>query len=218
MIPPRDGRFISPASLEKLRATVIELFAAGSFASVGMRDIARRAGVGPATIYKYFGSKDALIFACIQPEIAELGRRLAAASAQHRMDTTRTRLHAFAHAFIGFYIEHLQIGEIVYLTLPARNWVENEAFIQTQQLGVGAEILRDGQARGEIRGDVAPELLIELLAGAVHRYMMRLLLSPGPHDPERHAEHLFAIFWPMLAQADSPSPSQRDHLGPLSRD
>ena len=199
MTPPRDGRLISTEHLEKLRGTVIELFAAGSFQSVGMRDIARRAGVGPATIYKYFGSKDELIFACIQPEMQQLGQRLLAVSEARRDAPTRSRFEGFAEEFVSFYAEHRQIGEIVYLTIPARNWVENRAFIQTQQLGVGAEILRDGQARGEVRTDVPPELLIELMAGAVHRYMMRMLLAPADERTgQQHAALLFSLFWPML--------------------
>jgi AcrR family transcriptional regulator len=198
MASSRDGRLISPESLERLRETVIELFAAGSFDAVGMRAIASQAGVGPATIYKYFGTKEELIFACIQPEITELGRRLVVASQTCSEAHTRERFGRFADTLIGFYIEHRQVGEIVYLTISARNWIENTRFIQTQQLGVGAEILRQGQARGEVRGDVPPELLVELLAGAVHRYMMRLMLTPGEHDPLAHSRRLQTIFWPML--------------------
>lgn len=199
MTAPRDGRLISKEHLEKLRGTVIKLFAAGDFESVGMRDIAKQAGVGPATIYKYFGSKDELIFACIQPEMQALGQRLLEVSAAHRDGPTRDRFYAFAEVFIGFYVDHRQIGEIVYLTIPTRNWVENLKFIQTQQIGTGVEILRDGQQRGEVRSDASPELLIALLSGAVHRYMMHMLLEePDGRTGREHAEMLFRLFWPML--------------------
>ena len=52
-----DKRKISPDALERLRTTVIELFAEGLFHQIGMREIASRAGVGLQTIYKYFGNK-----------------------------------------------------------------------------------------------------------------------------------------------------------------
>lgn len=194
----RDGRFIAPDSLERLRTTVIALFAAGTFRTVGMREIARQAGVGPATIYKYFGSKDELIFACIQPELLALGQQLRDATEQTRDLPTRQRFLAFGHAFVGFYLTHRQIGEVVYLTIPARNWIDNDAFVQTQQLALGAQILHEGQQRGEVRGDVPAPLLIELVAGATHRYLMRLLSTSEHHDPHEHAERLFRICWPML--------------------
>ena len=166
--------------------------------------IARGAGVGPATIYKYFGSKDELIFACVQPEVRELGRRLTDVGTTTAAQHTHERLQAFSRTFIGFYLTHRQIGEVVYLTIPARNWVEDANFIQTQQLAVGVEILQQGQERGEVRDDVSAVLLLELMAGAMHRYMMRLLLAGGEADSNAHADLLLSVFWPMLvAQAAS---------------
>jgi hypothetical protein len=109
----------------------------------------------------------------------------------------------FADIFISFYLKHRQIGEIVYLTIPVRNWIDNPAFIQVQKLAVGADILRDGQVRGEIRSDVSAEMLIDLMAGAIHRYMMRTLLSPTSLTEVAHADRLIGIFWPMIASSGS---------------
>ncbi len=58
--PELDRRKISADALERLRATVVELFASGLFHEVGMREIARTAQVSPKTIYKYFGDKERL--------------------------------------------------------------------------------------------------------------------------------------------------------------
>ena len=66
-----DKRTLAPEALENLRKTVIELFANGLFHEVGIREIASKAKVSPQTIYKYFGNKDELIFACIEPDLKE---------------------------------------------------------------------------------------------------------------------------------------------------
>jgi TetR/AcrR family transcriptional regulator, fatty acid metabolism regulator protein len=203
MAQDRDGRCIAPKSLERLRNVVIASFAQGSFRDLKIRDIARQAKVGPATIYKYFGSKDELLFACIQPEVQALGASLLAAKAASENEHSRERMRDFADIFISFYLKHRQIGEIVYLTIPVRNWIDNPAFIQVQKLAVGADILRDGQVRGEIRSDVSAEMLIDLMAGAIHRYMMRTLLSPTSLTEVAHADRLIGIFWPMIASSGS---------------
>ncbi|RPI08427.1 MAG: TetR/AcrR family transcriptional regulator, partial [Actinobacteria bacterium] len=44
----------------------LELFSERTFASTPMPELARRAGVGAGTIYRYFDSKDALVNALFQ--------------------------------------------------------------------------------------------------------------------------------------------------------
>ncbi|MBV9950429.1 MAG: TetR/AcrR family transcriptional regulator [Acidimicrobiia bacterium] len=75
----------------------VELFSSTGWASTGMRDIARRAGVSVETVYANFGSKGQLLMAALdvavvgdarampmreRPEFAELGRGSAAARAR----------------------------------------------------------------------------------------------------------------------------------------
>ncbi len=49
------------ARLERLREATRALASEGGYAAVTMRSVAERANVGPATVYRYFSSKDHLI-------------------------------------------------------------------------------------------------------------------------------------------------------------
>jgi AcrR family transcriptional regulator len=105
---------------ERNRALVVEA-AAAAFAEegldVGMAEIARRAGVGNATVFRRFASKDALIEAIVDARIAEL---LAAAQRAAEiedpwdalvdmLETTaalQARDHGFFQATEAFLLDH----------------------------------------------------------------------------------------------------------------
>lgn len=195
-----DRRKISPEALERLRRTVIELFAEGLFHEVGIRDVARRAKVGMPTIYKYFGGKDELIYACIEQDLRGLTEDLQTAVAGADPSDVRAQIQAFGLTFFGFYLTNRRIAEIVFLNVPARKWTVEPGFVQVEQLGLLAELLGKGQASGLVRTDVDPRTLVELLAGANGRYLVHLLTEhPHDFDPTREAEKIFAMLWPLVA-------------------
>jgi AcrR family transcriptional regulator len=67
----------SPDTRERVRHAAQEAFAASGFEQATIREIARRAGVDPALVHHYFGSKEELFVASMQlPE--EIGTRLPA--------------------------------------------------------------------------------------------------------------------------------------------
>lgn len=68
---------------------------------ISMDRIAAAAGVGKATLYRYFGTKEALLRACLQEVIDELGTRMEAAeeSAAAPPDRLRGILACMAETF-----------------------------------------------------------------------------------------------------------------------
>ncbi|WP_430331576.1 TetR family transcriptional regulator [Rhodococcus sp. ACT016] len=58
--PEPPARAGSAHNREAVQAAAAEMFAEQGFAATGVRDIARRAGVDPALVIRYFGSKEKL--------------------------------------------------------------------------------------------------------------------------------------------------------------
>jgi AcrR family transcriptional regulator len=88
-VPVRGRRPLgSPDARRAVLDAARELFAELGFERTTMRAVAARAGVDPALIYHYFGDKDGLLFAALQPpaDAATVFAGLAAAGA----DRTRT--------------------------------------------------------------------------------------------------------------------------------
>lgn len=57
---------------EVILDAAVKLFANKPFASIGMRDIARQAGISPASIYRYFSSRDAILMEVLGQKIQEI--------------------------------------------------------------------------------------------------------------------------------------------------
>lgn len=192
-----DRRNISSDTLEKLRSTVIDLFSKGLFHKVGIREIAKQAQVGPQTIYKYFGNKDELIFACIRPELARLNEELKGTVENTEGDALET-LKALISKFVGYYLNHRRLAEIVYMTIPARQWVVDPEFTQHETLNYFAKTLQQGQIEGSIRTDANAEELLDLMAGGFGRYITRKITNPNPINVDAECAHLYALAEPMF--------------------
>lgn len=192
-----DRRNISTDTLEKLRTTVIDLFSQGLFHKVGIREIAKQAQVGPQTIYKYFGNKDELIFACIRPELAKLNETLKQARDEGG-NNALDQLRQMIAAFVGYYLSHRRLAEIVYLTIPARQWVVDPEFTQHETLNYFIDVMRQGQDQGCIRTDARAEELVDLMAGGFARYITRKLSSPDPLNIDAECAHIYALAEPLF--------------------
>jgi AcrR family transcriptional regulator len=71
-VPVRGRRPLgSPDARRAVLNAARELFAELGFERTTMRVVAARAGVDPALIYHYFGDKDGLLFAALQPPVDE---------------------------------------------------------------------------------------------------------------------------------------------------
>ena len=199
-----DQRLIDHGALEKLRLTVIDLFAQGMFHQVGMREIAKRAKVGLATIYKYFGNKEELVFACIHQDLANLSEKLKAAHELTQADTAASQLQASLDTLIEFYLTHRQIAEIVYLNIPTRLWVSETHPMQVQQINMMKALMIKGQSKGEIRTDQDSEAMAQLLLGAIFRYIVAYLLNQLPQkQPAEVSKEIFNCLWPMLRASEA---------------
>jgi AcrR family transcriptional regulator len=105
-VPVRGRRPLgSPDARRAVLDAARELFAERGFERTTMRGVAARAGVDPALIYHYFGDKDGLLFAALQPpeDAATVLAGLASAA-----DRTGEEL---ARRLIGLWEERPEIRE-----------------------------------------------------------------------------------------------------------
>lgn len=158
----------SDARPAELTAAAFELFAEEGFAATRMEDVAARAGVSKATIYRYFDNKDALFEAvvkdAISPRFAE-AERLVDAFQGSTSDLLRTFFTVARGALAGPLPALLKMIVSESGTFPqlASLWVE---FGVGRLLGIVRRIVERGVARGEFR-PVDLEAIAPLLGAPV---------------------------------------------------
>ncbi len=107
---PRPPRADAARNRRRVLETAAELIRHRGVADVSMSEIARAAGVGKGTVYRAFGSRRALVEALLDEHERELQEEILHGSPPvgPGADPAR-RLAAFAHAYVAFLDEHLDL-------------------------------------------------------------------------------------------------------------
>src|SRR3954451_5661926 len=166
-LPRRDWR---QERRLKILAAAAELFAANSYDSVQMRDVAARAEVGKPTLYRYFPSKEELFLEVFKSGLDRLEAEIAAILAAK--EQPRRSLERLLHALLGALGG--QVAALRLLTddqsTVMRRW-RNE-FRRRRRPIVDAmrQILEAGVASGDFRAidlDTVPSMLIGIVRGGL---------------------------------------------------
>jgi AcrR family transcriptional regulator len=104
---------LSSGSLrERLIDVGVELVMAGAVGSVGLREVAREAGVSHGTPRRYFPTHKALLSAIASRGFADLGARFTAAV--DGIASPRARLEAIGRAHVRFAMERRGMFELMF--------------------------------------------------------------------------------------------------------
>lgn len=122
-------------------------------ASVTMSGVAAEAGIGRATLYKYFPDVEAILTAWHERQVNEHLRQLS--EVRDGADDAAERLRAVLTAFA--MISHHNHDGTELATLLHRG--EHVARAQRQLLALVRDLVAEGAAAGTLRDDVAPDEL-----------------------------------------------------------
>lgn len=163
---PVSSRNTVDAAARILRAAEA-LFSRHGYDGVSMSAIALQAGVSKANVFHHFSSKSALYLAVLQAacrDSAEHLNRLGADSG-----TLPERLSDFAENQLKHMLEQGRVTRLVLREL-LKGGEQQGRELAEQVFGDNfarlVDILRVGQARGELRADVDPAMVATALIGA----------------------------------------------------
>lgn len=155
--PDRPLRADARENREKLLATARERFAAAG-PEASLEGIARDAGVGIATVYRHFPTREALIEAVYRAEVEQVH-----ASAGQLL-SERTPADALA-AWLERFVEYAATKRGLGGALKAIGAAQADLFPRTRALLLEAigELLAAGVAAGEIRDDIGAEDVLTMI-------------------------------------------------------
>ena len=169
------GRPRSEASHQAIIHATLELLVEGGYRSLTMEAVRTRAGVGKATIYRRWSSKeelvrDAIVFMhddFVAPDTGSLRGDYEGLAARVIAAAERVGAATFMPRLLGDAANDPELHAIFYehLVEPRRNQLRS--------------VLERSVARGELRDDLDLEFVMDLFAGPI---VYRLLISGGDYS------------------------------------
>lgn len=193
--PQAPGRPRDPAVDQAILGTTFRLLAEHGYDAMSIEDVAVAAGVAKTTIYRRYAGKRELVVAALSsvarslpptPDTGDARRDLRAFVAQTLAAIMRDD---FGVSMVGTLL-------VKERTEPALMKAFREAVFRPR-MRIAADIARRGIERGQIRSDVDPDMVIELVSGS---FLTRHLV--GRPGDEAWLDDVLDTLWRGIATED----------------
>jgi AcrR family transcriptional regulator len=188
---PARPAVIGPASRRSARAyaailtATTDLLAEAGYGALTIEGVAARAGVGKATIYRWWPTKAALVIEAVSLALPMPTQTDTGDLRHDLLIAVRRVVHTFARTPTGAVIPALAADV---MSDPQLAEQFRNQLIRPRRSAV-VEVLRRAAARGELPPDVDIDVLLDVYAGAV---FYRVLVSGEPVT-DRLAEQLVGL-------------------------
>jgi AcrR family transcriptional regulator len=201
----KDRQSHSPSQLrpevrERLELAVLQIFSTTDFHRANLREIAKRAGVSFASIYKYYGNKEGLLFGTIDTVLKQLTERLI--DHLRGIENIKEKMRKAFWVELDFYERRPEVGRILFLTLPFRKWMEDKTYKQEKFINVYVDVLRQGQRDGFLNPNVRPGVFLDIMHGIVMMRFMMWIYRGQKESLQSNFDELFEMLWRAISNPD----------------
>lgn len=188
--PRKPGRPRSDEARRAILDSTFELLNQQGFNELSMEGIAARAGVSKATVYRWWPNKAALV---IDAFLRAVEPELHFTHSEPTLHSIREQMLRLTRMFVG------PLGKAIAAVIGAgQSEPEMLESFRCHWLAVrrleARELVRDAQAAGEIRPDISPDTILDLLYGALY---FRLLVGHAELATE-YVEDIFRAITPGI--------------------
>ncbi len=197
----RRGRQRSEESEEAILGAITELLKTKPLRDISIEEIARKAGVGKATIYKWWPSKAYIAFDAFSKKLTEMVPIRDTGSAERDFKEQLRSLFAFFDTPAGLVLRHFLAEGLVDGEFAS---LFRDRFIKPRRESIGV-IFDRAVERGQIRRGLDREVVLDLIYGPG---FYRILIRHEPFVRTTVNEMVSALFR-GLRSAIRPQPSER---------
>ena len=184
----------------RLGNTILEVFSKSDFHAVGIRDIAKKAGVSFATIYKHYGNKEQLVFAFVDIWMGRLTDRII--DHLQGMADLKEKLRKIFWLQLDYYEKHNEFAKIIFLTLPMKTWMSDESFEQRRMFNLLMDVLRQGQEEGTLNPEIDTRILLDFMLGFVQRSFIMWVQRGQKDSLSGQTDLMFEMIWRGIVTPD----------------
>src|SRR5215211_6359495 len=201
---PLMGRPREERADRAILAAALRLIAEHGVRDLRMHDVADRARVGKATIYRRYRSKDELVTAAVAALVSEIAIADTGATRGDLLELMGNAVEVYSGSVEGGVMPSLvdAMSRDAELARSVR-----EGFLAERRAALRT-VLERGMERGDLRADLDLELALDVLGGPL---FYRLLITGGPIDrrvADGVVELILRGFAPIKPSRKPPAPEE----------
>ncbi len=182
---------------ERIFRAALDLFAKQGFAETTVEDITNAADVGKGTFFNYFPSKDHILLAFAEMQLAKL--RLAVEEARRTFQPMPQFMRSLAALMTQEPVRNPDIIRVLLLAFLSNSQVREAMLdLQARVLAFHTEMIQLGQERGEIRADL-PAAEIALVFRQTIFGTLLIWSLYGDSSLQARMDSAFEIIWSGLS-------------------
>lgn len=191
------GRLKIPEKLkQRLYPAVLELFSDYDFHRVNIREISKRTGVSSGTIYKYFRSKENLIFTILDEQIAQISVLIS-----YHINGMADIKEIFRKVFwvtMDFYDHNPGVAVTAFITVPMRTWMQDGSYKKQYDLSILKQHLDLARNKGEIDPDISNRQVLDAYYMVCYRYIHNWYYAGMNYRLTEKLDEYFKLFWKIM--------------------
>lgn len=194
-----DRSRLDPATRARIEQAVLDIFSQREFHRVGLIEVARAANVSLQTIYKYYGSKEALMFACLDVWLG----RLAARMVDHLqgIEDYKEKFRKVFWVTLDFFEKNPKVAQLIMSSVYVNTWRKQDNYQNPLLFGTFIRVLGEGRARGVLNDEVDEKILLDYIFGVIAR-LVQMYVHRGMKEPlTQQGNVLFEMLWRAIAKA-----------------
>jgi len=190
-----DRTALDPDTRTRIEQAVLDIFSEREFHRVGLIEVARGANVSLQTIYKYYGSKEALLFSCLDAWMARLATRMI--DHLQGIEDFKEKFRKVFWVTLDFFEKNPQL---IMSSVYVNTWRKQDNYQNPLLFGTFIRVLGEGRAKGVLNDEVDEKILLDYIFGVIAR-LVQMHIHRGQKEPlTRQANVLFEMLWRAIAK------------------
>ena len=182
---------------ERLYPVVLRQFSMKDFHAVNIRDISKESGISTGTIYKYFSSKEDLLFSIIDEKLHDLASLLR----MHLAGTEDVR-EMFRKMFwvtMNFFDNNPELAITAYITVPLKSFMANKIYRRETEMDIWNGIIEKAKKKGAVISDIENHYFVDLYVMIVTRHIQNWYVYGMKWKLAENIDNFFNFFWKVVA-------------------
>ena len=187
-----------PGTQARLEKAVLQLFSSRDFHDVSLLDVAKAANVSLQTIYKYFGSKEALVYAVLDVTLGRLAERMI--DHLQGIDDVRERLRKTLWVTLDYMDRQPAVMLLLFTAVPVSRHRNIRIYESPELMSAFLNVFKDGQQRGVLNQRVSNKVLLDVYLGIIGRVVLMHIVRKEKASLLAQFDELFEIVWRAMSQ------------------